>query len=381
MTIHIVGRFEPHHAAQLQASIAAVCPSAAFEDVAEACSALQSGEPPAAVFVRAGHPALENLVGWMRGRPGLWTVPIVAVVDDDDPRAEIAAFAAGVDDVVEVGDAAAVRKRAEILAGIGSIVPTAATLGRCIVAHPGRLRRQVLGRVMRLAGFEVTFAADVDEVLAAARRGDAPCIAIVAHGAEMSAPSIVARLREQVGHAVPCVVLSTTGGAVHAVRPFAGLSATAIATERSPADEIVFLVNELLRPAALQDVRKTPRLLYATPCWFRVAGSAELRRGMVYNASCGGLYVRTLDAPVQGSAVWIEAHPPGGRALVHLRGKAVWVRPLAARTGGASPPGFGVELVAEACPVPDLRAWEQGCRALAQYEAWREDDEPQAEAG
>jgi len=127
--------------------------------------------------------------------------------------------------------------------------------------------------------------------------------------------------------------------------------------EDAPPDDLLFVVNELLRPRALLESRASARLLYTARCGFRVEGTFESSFGLTYNISREGLYVRTFDSPPNTSRVWVELRPPSHSGVCHLRGEVVWTRTLSTGARGAAPAGFGVRLDLERCSPEDRRAY------------------------
>jgi hypothetical protein len=126
-----------------------------------------------------------------------------------------------------------------------------------------------------------------------------------------------------------------------------------VVPEEAPPDDLLFVVNELLRPRELLESRASRRILYATLISFRAAGEMENRLGLTYNLSREGMYIRTFDAPPSKGQAWLELRPPGAARACHVRGDIMWTRTLATGARGAAPPGFGVRLSPELCPPAD----------------------------
>jgi hypothetical protein len=158
---------------------------------------------------------------------------------------------------------------------------------------------------------------------------------------------------------LPAVILASSGGS-GAQRP-TNLFATAVTDREAPAHNLLFVANELLR-ADLKNTRASVRRLFGSMCAFRPAGHLVSQYGLTYNVSPSGLYVRTLDPLPAGERVWLELRPPVEVGAVHLRGRVAWVRRYGAT--GPAPPGFGVHLMADLCPPPDLRAYTAACDRL-----------------
>jgi hypothetical protein len=84
--------------------------------------------------------------------------------------------------------------------------------------------------------------------------------------------------------------------------------------------------------------------------------------GLTHNVSREGLFIRSLDAPKPGTAVWIELRAPESPHVVHLRGAVVWRREPGAI--GATPFGFGMRLAPAGCPPEDHAVYVAGYDAL-----------------
>jgi DNA-binding response OmpR family regulator len=364
MTAVFLGQFGPETTEALKrASAQAGIAASIYGTAAEAQDDLADAQmaPPRCIFIQAPSPDFAGFVGWLRGEARLFPVPLVFMVPGLDPIGHVLAHSLGADDSVDQASVEGVRRRLVILQEFDPEVRPPISEGIVAVAHPDLARRRVLGRTLRQAGFSLAFAADAAE-LAAHAGPDAPRVAIVSH--RLPAPGALAAiraLRDAAKATIPAIVLATHEVGARLLRETAELPGVIVASEVAPPPDLVFLVNELLRPT-LREMRGAPRLLYGALCGFRAAGDLEADYGVTYNISREGMYIRTLVPPPTGSDAWCELRPPGAGAVVHLRGRVVWRGRYGA---GATPPGFGVRIAPEACPPRDLQVYLEGYDRLA----------------
>jgi CheY-like chemotaxis protein len=299
--------------------------------------------------VLADTPAeVREIARMMRSNASLFGVPLIAMTEHVSDRVMLELHAIGADDVVAFHDLGGLTRRLAALASFDPRARTALFQGSCLLAHADPHRRSLFGRVLRQAGFDVSFAATMPEALAVAERSP-PKVLVVSNSLPPDGGRrALANLAEHWVGEMPAVLL-TSGRQSGSLSPH---SWTTVA-EEAPPDDLLFVVNELLRPRELLESRASRRVLYATLCSFRAAGELEGRTGLTYNISREGLYVRTFDAPPNKGQVWLELRPAGAARAVHIRGEIVWTRTLSTGARGAAPPGFGVRLSPEQCPPED----------------------------
>jgi len=279
-------------------------------------------------------------------------VPLITLSSSLSESVLLELHTLGSDDVVGQHDLPGLTRRLAALSSFDPSARTAVSFGTCLLGHSDPYRRQVLGRVLRQAGFDVVFAADPSEAATMAQK-TSPKVAVVS---ELVFPPHASRALESLSGSVPTVLLTRAArSTVRGVTPV---------QEDAPPDALLFAVNELLRPRELIEARASRRLLYATPCTFRSAGDLECRVGLTYNISREGLYVRTFDALSSGQKVWVELRPPNASAACHLRGDVMWARTLATGAYGATPPGFGVRLALDKSPPEDRALYVKYYEAL-----------------
>lgn len=297
----------------------------------------------------------------MRSNASLFGVPLIAMTEHVSDRVMLELHAVGADDVVWMHDLGGLTRRLAALASFDPNARTALFQGSCLLAHADPHRRSLFGRVLRQAGFDVSFAATKQEALSVAERSP-PKVLVVSNSLPPDGGrQALTQLAEHWVGEMPAVLLAS-GRQSGSISPYGWTTVP----EEAPPDDLLFVVNELLRPRELLESRASRRLLYATLCSFRAAGELETRLGLTYNISREGLYVRTFDTPPNKGPAWLELRPPGAARACHIRGDIVWTRTLATGARGAAPPGFGVRLSPEQCPPADSATYiEQYDRMLA----------------
>jgi DNA-binding response OmpR family regulator len=268
------------------------------------------------------------------------------------------AFSWGADDVVDRSDPYALLARLRHLPK--DVNAMAATdRGTALVADGDRNRRIVIGRVLRNAGYSVTFAVsgeDVERFVTSER------VALVVTNSALHASPLeaVERLRESGSTAL--FIVNCPPRDLKQVRHAFTKFARATPTDGfAPAENVLFVSNELGRGFGT-DKRTSARLLFGTTTAFRGAGRESDDWGYSYNISSNGLYVRTL-APPDDDLVWLELRPPRSERRVRLVGKVAWRRGLSKGEFATVPPGFGVQIVDGA--KIDLEVWADRYNAFA----------------
>ncbi len=319
---------------------------------------------PRALILEGGG-RVAQFVEWLRGQGRLFPVPVLLVVPRPTEAAYAEAHALGADDVVLASDLGGLTRRLARLADFDPSRRPRPTMGRALLAVPDEGRRRVLGRVLRMAGFDVAFAASAEEAEGVAQRATPPALLVVTEALSPEGDwHLVDRLRAVLGAPeLPSVLLCHGAERLARCRQLASQrAALAAVAARGPADDLLFVANELLRPG-VRELRASDRLLHGTLCAFRPAGVFEHGYGLTYNLSREGLFVRSLDPPPPGNGLWIELRPPGQAEAVHLRAELMWCKSLGGR-GGAAPPGFGLRFDEARSPAADLRAYQDAYEAL-----------------
>jgi DNA-binding response OmpR family regulator len=266
------------------------------------------------------------------------------------------AFSWGADDVLPFGEVRSLLTRLRNLPRDAAEPPKTGR-GSALVAEADRTRRTVVARVLRNAGYDVTFAVTEDD---AAQFSERPDLTLAVINAELmpSARPIVERAREAGSKAN--FILCCAPRDLRTKREELGELEGVAAVDGFAAPENVLFASNELRAGTVNN-RKTPRLLYGTTVAFRGAGRERDELGFSYNVSSGGIYVRTL-APPDDDETWLELRPPRTDRLVRLVAKIAWRRRFNNNENATVPPGFGAQIVDGA--RADLDAWTDGCAAM-----------------
>ncbi len=332
--------------------------------------------PPRALILDGGS-QVAHFVEWLRGQGHLFSVPVLLMVPRPTEAAYAEAHALGADDVVLSSDLGGLTRRLARLAELDPARRPSPTAGRALLAHPDEGRRRVLGRVLRMAGFDVAFAASEEEAEQVALRHTPPSVLVVSDdfGAHGGWP-LVQRLRSVLGAPeLPAVLLCHGRERLDRCRDLSARHpALGAVFGRGPADDLLFVANELLRPG-VRELRASDRLLHGSLCAFRPAGVFEHGYGLTYNISREGMFIRTLDPPPPGNGLWVELRPPGRAEAVHLRAELMWSKTLGGG-GGAAPPGFGLRFDASASPSEDLRIYREAYETLREQVHGRDTGSP-----
>lgn len=329
---------------------------------------LENNPAPRCVFVEGELEGLDSLVAFMRGKASLFSVPVVALVKRVSSHVFSDVHNLGADDVQVRGDYGGLTRRCAVLSEFDPDVRATINQGRCLIMHREHDRRLVLGRVLRQAGFDTVFAADADEMGDLVQRAGPPAMVVADYELPpKGAVHALTRLRRSSGKKdLPAVIMAQEVARSEALEQLKPLGTCALAGEKAPADNVLFLVNDLLTSPEARNARASERHLYDTLCSFRSQGEFEHVFGLTYNISREGLYVRTFDSPQRGTELWFELVPPYGQRAVHLRGSVVWSRGLRMGAGGAAPPGFGVRFEPDSCPPDDWIAYVRGYEQLCE---------------
>lgn len=328
-----------------------------IETVDEALSFLRERTPHAVVVATESEGA-RDLVLHTRTRPEHARVPVVGIAPAVNDLSFAEAFAWGGDDLVGGRDPRKLSSRLRALPRLAPQRPSNGG-GKALIADPDPSRRVLVARVLRNAGYTVTFAATARDAWEFARDPGLDLI-VTSDDLDDSPRDWIARSRSA----------GSTAAWVHTAAPrrvgalrvaLDDLQRVAVTDAYAPAENVVFLANEQRRGGA-SNQRSSARLLYGTTVAFRGAGRDVDDHGFSYNVSLGGAYVRTLAPPVD-DLVWIELTPPRSDRRVRLVGQVVWRREFGPNETATVPPGFGVQIVDGA--AADLGAWRQSYQAFA----------------
>lgn len=285
------------------------------------------------------------------------TIPILLLVDHATDLRFAAALASGADDVAERRDWDQLRSRLRHLPKDPITLPEA-TRGSVLIGESERARRVLSGRVLRNAGYSVSFTVDSEGLTRQVTAG--PLGVIVANISLTGDPrELVTAARSAQNNAQ--FIFTCPPREIRKYREaLSGLDGVTITDAFAPAENVLFVANELSKPRGV-DHRSSARILYGTSVAFRGAGRGVDDYGYTYNVSENGIYVRTL-APPDDNVVWIELTPPRCDHRVRLVGRVAWRRGLAQGQYATVPPGFGLEIIDGA--KMDITAWREGYQAF-----------------
>jgi CheY-like chemotaxis protein len=328
-------------------------PVIAQTSLADADQRLEQSHP-AAIVIDAPSKSAETACLHFRYNPMLANVPIVVAAESVSDLAFEEAYGWGADDVVPRNDAATLTRRLRQIVLAGA-VPQARRRGLAVVADGDRRRRILCARVLRNAGYGVTFAVDSEEAL---REAAQPGVELVISAASLDGigDPLAARAR-RAGIAAPWVIAAAPRETARAQASVNALRQVAVYDAYGPPENVLFVANELTRRGAT-DARASARVLYGTAVRFRGAGACLDEVGYSYNVSAGGVYVRTLAPLSRGSDVWLELCPPRADRRVRLEGRVVWTRGFGPNDAATVPPGFGVQITGGS--VGDLERYGRG---------------------
>lgn len=364
MAVLVVGQRLSHDAPTLRMALERARIEAEFVPNAASAAEVLLTQTPRCVLADA-QADVRDLNRALRARAECFGVPLIAVTDQCSERMLLELHRLGSDDVVATHDVGGLTRRLAALSTFDPRARTALFQGTCLLGEPDPYRRQVLGRVLRQAGFDVSFAADSSEAMQVAERMPPKVIIVSDRLPPHGGLDALHQLSTHWVGSMPAVLLSSLTMEARLSQPITTDFPTV--QQDAPPDDLLFVVNELLRPRELVESRASRRILYATLCTFRAEGDFEPRPGLTYNISREGLYVRTFDAPPTPTKAWLELRPPASRDVVHLRGDIVWSRALTTGAHGATPPGFGVKLTLDEAPPKDRELYVRHYELLKEH--------------
>ncbi|MEB2322961.1 MAG: hypothetical protein OZ921_10620, partial [Sorangiineae bacterium] len=328
-----------------------------LEDTGAALTWLEQHEPRAVVF-EPSIPKVEKACQKLRSKKQLAAVPLIALASELDDPYVAKLYAMGADDVVPSSAWAGLIARLRLAPSNESLVPPPAR-GRAVVADPDAGRRDVIGRVLSNAGYEVRFALDARALEYYSEKKE---LGLIVASAELESVVKLAEASRKRRGAPSWVITAPRRELSELAEAVAHLEQVAVVGAFAPPENVLFTANQLAEQGR-NSGRKSDRVLHGTLVWFRAAGADDDEIGFSYNVSQDGLYVRTL-APVEADELWLELRPPRSKARVRLEGRVVWRQRFGATATASGPAGFGVTLVGGM--GNGLAAWHEGYASLAE---------------
>jgi DNA-binding response OmpR family regulator len=284
-------------------------------------------------------------------------LPMLAMTRSVSDLAFNDAFSWGADDVLPFGEIRPLLTRLRSLPREQAEPPNTGR-GSALVAEADRTRRTVVARVLRNAGYSVSFAVTTADAARFSERADLKLSVVSSELMPDARPTVErARAAGSSANFILCCAPRELRGVRVSLQDLTGISA--IDGFAAP-ENVLFASNELC--AGGVNNRKSPRLLYGTTVAFRGAGRERDDLGFTYNVSSGGLYVRTL-APPDDDETWLELRPPRTDRLVRLVVKIAWRRRFNYNENATVPPGFGAQILDGA--RADIAAWNAGYEAMS----------------
>ncbi len=302
--------------------------------------------------------ASESLAVQTRSSARHARLPMIALSREIGDLCFSDAFSWGADDVLPLASTRPLLTRLRALPRETATLP-AAGRGTALVAESDKTRRTVVGRVLRNAGYSVTFAVTREDAAAFAQQED---VALAVLNAELSDDyaSTIGAAREA-GSKANFIVCATPRDLKTVRAALENTTGVGVIDAYAPPENVLFASNELKGGSV--NNRKSPRILYGTTVAFRGAGREKDDFGFSYNISEGGLYVRTL-APPEDDEVWVELCPPRSERRVRVVGKVAWRRRFNHNENATVPPGFGLSIVDGA--KADIQAWNDAYQTICE---------------
>jgi CheY-like chemotaxis protein len=350
-----VGEFDSIQKAVLVPAAAEAAFDTAFVTTAREAVEWHEARRAHAVLIEAEN--LSDKGASLRGATPFADVPMLVGGRDVGDLGFASTYAYGGDDLVPLDRARPLTARLRSLPRDAQTVANGR--GGALVADPDRTHRAVLGRVLRNAGYSVTFAVTGDDAQNFAAKPDLK-LAVISAGLDMPPRTLIENARSGGATNLWIVTCPPRDLKNHRER-LAGLDQVAVSDGFAPAENVLFLSNEM-GARDLANKRASARLLYGTSVGFRGAGRDVDEIGFTYNISAQGLYVRTL-APPDEEIIWLELCPPRSERRVRLVGKVAWRRRYGLNERATVPPGFGMQIIDGA--AADRAAWQAGYDAFA----------------
>lgn len=317
---------------------------------------------PRAILLSPSLPNPSEVCLAVRMHAGFSLVPIIWLQDDLDDLVFGDAFGVGGDDAVRLENHDGVIRRLKMLPEPREDGGGSGGRGVALIGEGDDHRRIVLARLFRNAGFDVSFAANVEELSDRIRSEE---LVLVVADLELSGGETLAcfsRVRTD-GSKIPWVLATPPKKLRETSDALKGEDRAWVWDSYAPPENVLYAANEALR-GSFAEQRASPRLLYGTAVAFRQAGRDRDDVGFVHNVSGEGLFIRTLAPLGAGEDAWLEFKPPRTDRRVRLEAKVVWRKQYGRVSEATVPPGFGVQISGGS--RSDMKRYRDGYRALAE---------------
>ena len=295
----------------------------------------------------------EQFVKRARGTERLRRVPVIGMSRHPNELGFARVYAWGADDLVPLGAVAPLERRLAVLRDTPE--PEGTGFGQAVVAEATTQRRALVGRVLSQAGYDVKFAVDRGAVELYACQSETRLVVI---SAALGDPRRMIEAASRSGGLPTWIVTAEARSVARLASALTGLDRVAVTSTSGSPEDVLFLANELVFGKGPR--RRELRALYATPVAFRAQNSDSDEYGFSYDASPGGLYVRSL-LPCETEDVEVELRLPNRDDRVRLYGRVARRFAFGSGSIASAPPGFSVKLDG---PAPALGDWAEACRVL-----------------
>jgi Tfp pilus assembly protein PilZ len=335
-------------------------PATCVASPADLARAFDASEPLAVAISLESQGALEAC-RMLQSRPRLAHVPLLGVTRRRDHLTFLEFLQWGGDDLVDPSTVSLTRRFAPLASrprtepANGAAESAGAT---AVVAGASPEWRGMVVRSLSRAGLPIHHCGSATDAIEASV--GARYVIAAADLAPSGAASAVIRAREA-GSSVPWLVVAPPKRAPALRHALKDVERVAVVDALGPPDNVLFAANDLASPH-VKEARADRRMTYGTEVLFRPAGRDVDDVGFTYNASAGGVYVRTLAPLAVGEEVWLELRVPRGERRLRLCGRVAWKRSFARSPDAFVPAGFGVHLTDGM--RGDLERWQDGCAAL-----------------
>ena len=284
-----------------------------------------------------------EILSTIREDARLAQIPVLACLSHPDPIVLEDAFRDGVDDYIVDGAKEQLRAMIAAAKKEDSWKAVRAPAGQVVLAHPDRLERIRIGRVLKRNGFDVHFASSELELESAIDNVNTRAVIAATDLPGGKLVEVIQKEGEKNQEPCPWIIVAKEHEMKRVDASLPKKPMVSLFEAGLDAEGLTFLMNELLAPAPA-GVRKSQRLLYGTPAAFSHEGQDTLFHGYVFNINLGGLYIRTLTPPPLQSRIEVSFRPPFGRGQVVANAQVVWRKQHGDAMGAASPPGMGLQI-------------------------------------
>ena len=197
---------------------------------------------PKCIFIPGDSPELAETAAWVRQQPQFFATPVIALVSSPEDKVFVNAYLKGADDVVLRNDIGGMTRRVANLDEFDPALKPPMSQQGVLICHPDDNYRRLLGRVLRLAGFNPQFAADHDEMLEGIKSAS-PTL-VVASDSVLAVNDVDWLRSSAQAEDVPVIVVTAKPSTRTTIDPT--IEQVAMVSESAPPDHLLFLANNML---------------------------------------------------------------------------------------------------------------------------------------